>query len=118
MTAKYVSGKFAIGLCDRCGQRFDLKELKIQIVAGRATNLKVCSSCLDRDHPQYFIGRVPLNDPQALLNPRPDNGIPGSRELWGWNPVGNPAVFASTEVGVINILIDGVPSPISYTGIS
>lgn len=118
MATKYASGKFAIGLCDTCGQRFPLKELKVQIVAGRATNIKNCSYCLDKDHPQYFIGRVPINDPIALLNPRPDTGIPGTRELWGWNPVGNPAVYASAQVGVINILIDGVPSPITYSGIS
>jgi hypothetical protein len=118
MSVPYASGKYAISLCDVCGQRYPLKELKVQVVAGRPTNIKACPYCLDKDHPQLMLGRFKIQDPQALLNPRPDTGIPGTRELWGWNPVGNPAVYASAQVGVINILIDGVPSPITYSGIN
>lgn len=116
MAVKYARGKIAWGLCDNCGQRFLLSELKIQIVAGRATNLKNCPECLDADHPQYFIGRVPINDPQALRAPRPDTSRLGSIELWGWNPVGNPAVYSSVQLGVIGININGTPSPITYSG--
>jgi hypothetical protein len=116
MSVKYARGKLAFGFCDTCGQRYDLKDLNIQIVAGRATNLKNCPYCLDKDHPQYFVGRVPVNDPQALLNPRPDTSQVESRELWGWNPVGNPAVYASGQVGVIRIYLNGNPSPITYSG--
>lgn len=116
MTVKYAKGRLAWGLCDTCNQRYDLHELKVQIVAGRATNIKNCPYCLDKDQPQYFIGRVPINDPQALLNPRPDNGVVQSRELWGWNPVGNPAVQATGQVGVITLVINGVYSPITYSG--
>lgn len=116
MTVRYARGKRALALCDNCNQRFLLSELKIQIVAGRATNLKNCPECLDQDHPQYFLGRIPINDPQALRNPRPDTSRLGSIELWGWNPVGNPAVYSSVELGVINITIDGIPSPITYSG--
>lgn len=116
MTAKYARGKLAFGFCDTCGQRYDLSELKIQIVAGRPTNIKNCSTCLDKDHPQYFLGRVPINDPQALMNPRPDTAQVESRELWGWNPVGNQAVCGTGQVGVITLIIDGVYSPITYSG--
>jgi hypothetical protein len=116
MSVRYAKGKLAFGFCDTCGQRYDLKDLKIQIVAGRATNIKNCPSCLDRDHPQYFIGRVPINDPQALLNPRPDNGLIQSRELWGWNPVGNPAVYASGQVGIIKLKLNNVISQVTYSG--
>lgn len=116
MAVKYARGKKAIGLCDTCGQRYLLSELKIQIVAGRATNLKNCPECLDEDNPQYFLGRIPINDPQALMNPRPDNSRLGSIELWGWNPVGNPAVYTTVQLGVIGININGIPSPITYSG--
>lgn len=116
MTARYAKGKYAFGFCDQCQQRYDLADLKFQIVAGRLTNTKVCPYCLDKDQPQYFIGRVPVNDPQALRNPRPDVAQAESRELWGWSPVGNPAVFATGQVGVIQLIIDGNPSPITYSG--
>lgn len=116
MAVKYAKGKLAFGFCDTCSQRYDLKDLKVQIVAGRATNIKNCPYCLDKDHPQYFIGRVPINDPQALLNPRPDTAQVESRELWGWNPVGNPAVYGTGQVGVIKLMLDGVPSQVTYSG--
>lgn len=116
MTVKYAKGKLAFGFCDTCGQRYDLKDLKVQIVAGRATNIKNCIYCLDKDQPQYFLGRVPINDPQALQNPRPDTSQVESRELWGWNPVGNPAVYATGQVGVITLVLNGVVSPITYSG--
>lgn len=116
MSVPYAKGKLAFGFCDQCNQRYDLKDLKIQIVAGRATNLKNCPYCLDKDHPQYFVGRVPINDPIALYNPRPDTAQVESRELWGWNPVGNNAVYGTGQVGVIQIYLNGQPSPITYSG--
>lgn len=116
MTTKYAKGRLAFGFCDTCGQRYDLHELKIQIVAGRDTNIKNCQYCLDKDQPQYFLGRVPINDPQALRNPRPDTSQDVSRVLWGWNPVGNNAVSASGQVGVITLILNGVYSPITYSG--
>lgn len=116
MAVRYARGKNAISLCDTCGQRYRLDELKFQVVAGRVTNIKNCPYCLDKDHPQYFIGRTPVNDPQALLNPRPDTSRLESIQLWGWNPVGNPAVYASGQVGVIKLMLDGVPSQVTYSG--
>lgn len=116
MTATYAKGRLAFGFCDTCGQRYDLHDLKVQIVAGRATNIKNCIYCLDKDQPQYFLGRVPINDPQALQNPRPDTAQTVSRELWGWNPVGNGAVYGASQVGVITLILNGVYSPITYSG--
>ena len=103
MTVKYARGKLAFGFCDTCGQRYDLGDLKIQIVAGRSTNIRNCPYCLDKDQPQYFLGRVPINDPQALRNPRPDVAQDESRVLWGWNPVGNQAVYGTTILGAITV---------------
>lgn len=116
MTVKYAKGKLAFGFCDTCGQRYDLKELKVQVVAGRNTNIKNCIHCLDKDQPQYFLGRVPINDPQALRSPRPDTAQTVSRELWGWDPVGNQAVDGTGQVGVITLILNGIYSPITYSG--
>jgi len=72
MPQPYASGNKSIGICDRCGEFKPLKELKWQIRNMQNTNWLVCSECLDPDHPQYQIGRYPINDPQALQYPRPD----------------------------------------------
>jgi hypothetical protein len=111
---RFASGKIAISQCDRCGQRFKLKELRIEIVKTKPYQLYVCKACWDPDQPQLQLGMYPVDDPQALRNPRPDNtyyqaglnglqvdpsggstedgfGGPtmGSRIFqWGWNPVG------------------------------
>ena len=61
----------------------------------------VCKECWEPDQPQLLLGMYPVNDPQAVRNPRPDNsyivsgldvdGDPsgGSRIFQlGWAPVG------------------------------
>jgi hypothetical protein len=98
---RYASGKNAIAECDRCGQRFKLKILKTEIIKTKEYNLMVCPPCWDPDHPQLQLGMYPVDDPQALRNPRPDrsyviSGLLADGELgggsrifqWGWNPVG------------------------------
>lgn len=113
MPSKYASGKYAIAECDRCAQRYKLKELRVEIIKTHPYNLKVCKSCWDPDQPQLQLGLYPVNDPQAVREPRPDVsylvsgtsglqtnltgagpdgfGSPetGSRVIqWGWAPVG------------------------------
>ncbi len=114
MPNKYSSGKFAIAECDRCGQRYKLKELRKLVVKQQIKNIKVCPSCWDPDQPQLSLGMYPVDDPQAVREPRPDVsyqvsgtsglqingtndnteqgvGYPegGSRVFqWSWNPVG------------------------------
>ena len=114
MPNKFSSGKFAIAECDRCGQRYKLKELRKLIVKQQVKNIKVCPSCWDPDQPQLSLGMYPVDDPQAVREPRPDIsytvsgtsglqlngsndnteagvGFPegGSRIFqWSWNPVG------------------------------
>ena len=106
MGNRFASGKNAISECDRCGQRFKLKLLKTEIIKTKTYNLMVCPECWDSDHPQLQLGMLPVEDPQALRNPRPDttyvisgllaggyNGG-GSRVFqWGWNPVGGSSSF-------------------------
>jgi hypothetical protein len=112
MGNRFASGKNAISECDRCGQRYKLTLLKKEVVKTKTYNLLVCPECWDPDQPQLQLGMYPVNDPQALRNPRRDNsytqagltglqidsgsgplgsGDPsgGSRVIqWGWAPVG------------------------------
>ena len=101
MPNRFASGKIAIAECDRCGQQFKLKQLKTEIIKQRKYQLLVCPECWDPDHPKLMLGTFPVEDPQALRNPRKDttyvtsgvnvNGYTsgGSRDIqWGWNPVG------------------------------
>jgi len=118
MPSKFASGKYAIAECDRCGQRYKLKELRKQVLKTKLYNVKVCPSCWDPDQPQLQLGMYPVNDPQAVREPRPDVsylvsgtsglqinqtgegpfgiGSPegGSRVFqWGWNPVGGASAY-------------------------
>jgi hypothetical protein len=106
MGNRFASGKNAISECDRCGQRFKLKVLKTEIIKLKNYNLLVCPECWDPDHPQLQLGMFPVDDPQALRNPRPDRSYKvsglladgysggGSRIFqWGWNPIGGSSSF-------------------------
>lgn len=106
MPSKFASGKHAIGECDRCSQKFSLKTLRTQTVKTKPFKIKVCKSCWDPDQPQLQLGMYPVNDPQAVRDPRPDVsyrvsgqntlGYPesGSRVFqWGWGPVGGSSSF-------------------------
>jgi len=101
MPSKFASGKKAISECDRCGFRYKLKELRQLVIKTKNVNILVCPTCWEPDQPQLQLGMYPVNDPQALRNPRPDNSyeqsglndddVPsgGSRIIqWGWYPVG------------------------------
>lgn len=126
MGNRFASGKIAIAICDRCGFRFKLRQLRDLIVKTKKVNTLVCPECWDPDHPQLQLGMYPVDDPQALRNPRRDttyitagvnlagNLTGGSREIqWGWNPVGGASGFdaeltpnylvATTYVGTVTI---------------
>jgi hypothetical protein len=106
MSNRFASGKKAIAECDRCGQQFKLKKLKTEIIKQRRYELLVCPACWDPDQPQLMLGTFPVDDPQALRNPRRDttyfvsglnangNLSGGSRDIqWGWYPVGGASSF-------------------------
>ncbi len=119
MPSKYASGKNSIAECDRCAQRYMLKVLRIQTLKTKPYKIKVCPECWDPDQPQLQLGLYPVNDPQAVREPRPDVsylasgtsglqilltnsittegfGVPegGSRVFqWGWAPVGGASYF-------------------------
>ena len=119
MPNRFASGKHAIAQCDRCGERYKLTQLKIQTLKTKPYKVKVCPTCWDPDQPQLQLGMYPVNDPQAIRDPRPDIGYysagntglyispvasnninnagypsDGSREFqWAWNPVGGASYF-------------------------
>lgn len=119
MPSKYSSGKYSIAECDRCGQRYKLVELKKLTIKTKQVSIKVCPECWEPDQPQLQLGLYPVNDPQAVREPRPDisyyasgpNGLQtkngkdnsvleagypegGSRVFqWGWAPVGGARIF-------------------------
>lgn len=86
----YAAGRRALGLCDRCGFTYRLHELHTEIYDLRPNGLRVCSSCRDEDNPQLQLGRVRVNDPQSLRDPRPDINETASTSYFGWRPIGNP----------------------------
>lgn len=101
MGNRFASAKNSIAQCDRCDFRFPLKELRQLVIKTKNINMLVCRSCWDPDHPQLQLGMYPVEDPQAVRNPRPDRSYfvsglladgsqaEGSRIIqWGWNPVG------------------------------
>jgi hypothetical protein len=127
MGSRFASNKIAIAICDRCGFRFRLRELRELVVKTKKVNLLVCSECWEPDHPQLQLGMYPVDDPQALRNPRPDNtyvqsGVlangsigDGSRDIqWGWNPVGGSRGFdaeltpntlvARGQIGIVTVV--------------
>jgi hypothetical protein len=124
MPSKFASGKYAIAECDRCAQRYKLKELKKEVIKTKLYQIKVCPSCWDPDQPQLSLGLYPVNDPQAVREPRPDvsyqvsgagpDGSPegGSRVFqWGWAPVGGSRAdddFLTPNNLVINVEVGTV----------
>jgi hypothetical protein len=119
MPTNFASGKHSIAECDRCGQRFKLSQLRKLTIKTRMVSIKVCDECWEPDQPQLQLGMYPVNDPQAVREPRPDisyyasgtsglqiqngdnntvaeGGYPegGSRVIeWGWYPVGGSRGF-------------------------
>lgn len=103
MSNKFAPGRSAKGTCDMCAQVYLLRELKVEIYNQRPTGFLVCSDCLDVDNPQLQLGKFPINDPQALYQPRVDTNVLQSRELWGWSPVGNTSTTIVCRDGGVRV---------------
>ena len=106
MGNRFASAKNSIAMCDRCGFQFKLTTLRKEVVKTKINNTLVCNTCWDPDQPQLQLGMYPVDDPQAVRNPRRDTtyvtagpnvaGFPtgGSRDIqWGWNPVGGARAY-------------------------
>ena len=72
MPNRFASGKHAIAMCDRCGFQYKLRQLKSIVIKTKNVNILVCPECWEPDQPQLSLGLYPVDDPQALRNPRPD----------------------------------------------
>jgi hypothetical protein len=117
MSNRFTPGYKAICDCDVCGRQFKLKKLKALVIRTKVTNIMACPECWNPDHPQNMQGMYPVEDPQALRNPRPDllmyYGSPSRNIQWGWNPVGFnnvlglpiPDNLASTiQIGTVTVV--------------
>ena len=104
----YAAGKKALGICDRCGFTYKLSELKYEVEDKVRNGLRVCTDCLDPDHPQLRVGELQTSDPQALFNPRVDSGEVASTSYYGFNPVSNTGMMIRTSLG--KITLSGVTS--------
>ena len=104
MSNKYTTNKNAIADCDVCGFQFKLKKLKDLYVRKTNTHIKACPECWNPDQPQNMQGMYPVEDPQAVRDPRPDksftpDGPFSSRDIqWGWNPVGSGNLLAIPDI--------------------
>jgi hypothetical protein len=128
MGNRFASAKNSIAICDRCGFQFKLTALRKEVIKTKIYNTLVCDSCWDPDQPQLQLGMYPVDDPQAVRNPRRDTtyvtagvntagfNTGGSRDIqWGWNPVGGSRFFdnaltpnnlaLSVEVGTVTVQI-------------
>jgi hypothetical protein len=120
MANQFASGKTAIAVCDRCGFQFKLKELKPLTIKTKIVNIRVCPDCWEPDQPQLSLGMYPINDPQALRDPRNDNSYlvsgptitgtagGGSRVFeWGWSPVGGAGqITSSLTPNALSLLVN------------
>jgi hypothetical protein len=102
--AGYATGKYSLAICDQCGQRFPLNELKKEW-----TGFKVCQECYEPKHPQLEPKRG-INEPIAVYEPRPDVVSTVRVSLWqggdstiasiGMQPA--PVAAPLTAAGVLN----------------
>ena len=61
----FASGKFALAICDRCGQQYKYHQLQQEW-----NGLFTCPECFEPKHPQLDPPYHPA-DPIALRDPRP-----------------------------------------------
>ncbi len=66
-SGKYARGDNALGICERCGDKVLLKELRFD---GYLIDLQVCNDCWDPYHPQERLPDV--SDPITLRDPTGD----------------------------------------------
>lgn len=95
------------GICDRCGLRFRLNQLKFEFVMGRNTGLRVCPKCLDPSHPQLDTRNVRTDDKQSVPNSRSDAPeLAEERKLYGYPIVGSPLTSTCfTATGRVTVVI-------------
>jgi len=77
----FAAGKLTWAICDTCGQRYRLKQLKKQW-----DGFMTCPECFDIKQPQ--LDPPPIGaDPQAVRDPRPDRTEPAPVSMLTNNPL-------------------------------
>jgi hypothetical protein len=100
MGKKFASSKRAIAECDRCGFRYLLKKLKKLTVKGVVQNIKVCPECWEMDQPQNMLGTFPVDDAQAIRDPRSDQAGYGQSRAQ-ISPA--PSLVSFGSVGIVTV---------------
>ena len=85
----FASGKFALAICDRCGQQYKSHQLQQEW-----NGLFTCSECFEPKHPQLDPPYHPA-DPIAIRDPRPARQEPVTVN------VGAPGDSAFTSDGML-----------------
>ncbi len=99
--SRFASSKHSFGYCDLTGFRYKTKDLVPEIVNQRPTGFLVGRDVVDQDQPQLQLGKVKVDDPKPIRNPRPDRSLEDSRELFAFDPVGGGVTeFGSVTVGL------------------
>jgi hypothetical protein len=116
MATRFASSRHAASMCDRCGFRYPLKELKKFYIMGKLINEKVCPECWDPDHPQNWVGIIGSqkvsNDPQALREPRPDNQRLQSCSDFAFNPVATQQLTLYLNNVQVTAFTSVIPGPV------
>ena len=86
--SRFAEGKHAYGFCDMTGFRYKLKDLVPEIVNQRPTGFLVGKDVVDPDQPQLQLGKIKVDDPRSLRDPRPDRGLDESIKFFAFAPVG------------------------------
>lgn len=76
----FAAGKLTWAICDTCGQRYRLRQLKEQW-----DGFMACPQCFDLKQPQLDPPPVGA-DPEAVRNPRPDRTEPTAVSMLTNNP--------------------------------
>jgi hypothetical protein len=119
----FAKGKYAFGFCDKTGFRYDLRELVDEFKNGVKTGMRVGIDVVDPDHPQNFLGRMRIFDPQSLRDPRPERFKESVTITF---PTFDVTTLTKINVGfgvgrVGNIATNGTANPVvnvSLTGVS
>jgi len=97
----YAVGKFALGLCDRCGFEFKLKELQKEW-----NGLKTCQSCFEIKHPQ-LEPKTHTADPEAIYEARPNTDLEvnfgrvfTNKDIIGSSIIGNEVTLSLGNVTI------------------
>ena len=85
----FASGKFALAICDRCGQQYKYHQLQQEW-----NGLFTCPECFEPKHPQLDPPYHPA-DPIAIKDPRPARQEPVTVN------VGAPGDSAFTSNGML-----------------